>query len=431
MNNPNALASQSFDLAAQQHPHLLRSASYNYPHRCAFKAVDDGDTQTVNQRLSISPLAIWLNLPARRFDTALGRDFLDSLIAEITLRKEAFGRRPVTQLLLRHPFLHYQGADITELMHLLASNFRLNHRDNSPIEYCAELLLEEAEGANLALLKGLGFNEFLLSLPASPSRGDYEKLHAIWQHAREFAADSLGVRLPYGYPEQDLHSMRALLDQILSLKPDRILLTPASELDRWNLQDHIHEHGSNSASQFALIYNALRHAGYRVLGNDCFVIGRDSLAIAQNQNRLRRTAIAYNSVNAADLLGLGPAASSQLGSRYESNLEAIQPYIENLQLHKLAIDKVLQLGTKAKACRVVADQLLCYHRLDIHYIENRYELALASLAENISWEFNAEANMELMRIHNGLLQLSDDGIMRLLFISDTFLAGLLKTPKKD
>lgn len=427
MNNPDAQSNYSFDLAAQQHPHLLRSASYNYPHRHAFKPLDDRSEEKSKRRLSISPLALWVNVPAREFDTSLGRDFLDSLINEISLRKEAFGRRPVTQLLLRHPFYHFQGADITELMHLLASNFRLSHRDNSPIEYCAELSLAEASAANLALLKGLGFNEILLSLPANPGRSEHQALQVAWDNAQQFAPDSLGLRLPYGYASQDLHSIRALLDQVLTLKPERILLTPAGELDRWNLQHPIQQHGSHSASQFAMLYNALRHANYRVLGNDCFVKGKDPLAIAQSQNRLRRTPIAYNSVNASDLLGLGPAASSQLGSRYESNEETIGAYIQPLQRQALATANTLQLDTRAKACRVVADQLLCYHRLDINYIENRYDIALGSLAENISWELNAEANMELMRIHNGLLQLSDDGILRLLFIADTFLSGLLKS----
>ncbi|MCV6615988.1 MAG: hypothetical protein OIF35_13525, partial [Cellvibrionaceae bacterium] len=63
-------------------------------------------------------------------------------------------------------------------------------------------------------------------------------------------------------------------------------------------------------------------------------------------------------------------------------------------------------------------------RLDISYIEHRYDLKLLHLAENIAWELNSEANMELIRIHNGLLQLKDEGIMRLLFICDTFLTGI-------
>ena len=431
MNNPNTQAHQCFDLAAQQHPHLLRSASYNYPHRMAFEPLEDQNLQPQGQRLSISPLALWINLPARQFDAPLGRPFFDALINEINIRKELYGRRPVTQLLLRHPFVHFQGADITELMHILASSFRLSHRDNSPIEYCAELSLEEANTANMALLKGLGFNEFILSLPPSLNKEEQQALDDIWQQAKEFGPDSLAIRLPYGHSSQDLHGMRTLLDKVLELRADRVLLTPSSELDRWNLADKISEHGSYSASQFTLIYNAMRHAGYRAIGNDCFVNGKDSLAIAQNQNRLRRTAIAYNSVNASDLLGFGPAASSQLGSHYECNSSQLAQYGEKLEQSQLAIDKVLQLSPKAKACRVVADQLLCYHRLDIHYIENRYDLALSSLADNISWELNAEANMELMRIHNGLLQLTDDGVLRLLFITDTFLSGLLKSEFRE
>ncbi|MCV6627125.1 MAG: hypothetical protein OIF38_13570 [Cellvibrionaceae bacterium] len=415
----------SLDLAAQHHPHLLRSASYHYPHRQAFKPFTGDAKLLAGQNLSISPLALMINLPGRAIaKSELGRAFFDHLLQEISLYKTDLGRRPVTKMLLRHPFYHYQGADITELMHQLASNFRLSHKDQTPVEYCVELDPREASPENVALLCGLGFNDFLLSFPRTSSRDQLEILREGWRQVEDYNPGNLSIRLPYGYPEQDLHNLRNQLDIILQLKPQRLVLTPASELEHWELQSQHNYHNSAAASQFALAYSAMRNAGYRVLGNDCFVKGKHNLAIAQNQNRLRRTPFGYNSVNAADLLGLGPAAVSQLGRHYFSNHEQLVQYQAKLNRGQAPIAKQLSLEHLGKVCRVIIDQLLCYHRLDISYIEHRYDLKLLHLAENIAWELNSEANMELIRIHNGLLQLKDEGIMRLLFICDTFLTGI-------
>lgn len=421
-------------LAAEHNKHLLRSSSNNYPNvrqLCSCNKIDGNEAS--HNGLVISPLAMLINFPAGDAAPTLAgsRLLLESLHQEAAIYGQALGRRPVGQLLLRHPFKQFTGADITELMHVLSSGFNLNHRNQGYFEFCAEVMLSDFKADNIALLKGLGFNELMLSLSQQQlNRSGGEKLKQKWQLAQSYGFDRLSVRLAYGFIDLDLHDIRAQLDQLLELKPQRILLTDAETLNLWEncpaLEQRLGQNnGAAAASQFTLIYNALRDAGYRVVGNDCFVLGRDPLATAQNQNRLRRNCMTYNAVNATDVLGLGPGSVSNIGHHFHRNHLNREDYIAAVKQGR-PVHSHLQLNESGKLARVIADQLLCYHRLDIPYIDSRYNIHLGRFVEDIAWGLNQQAGTELIRIHNGLLQLNDEGVLRILYIIDKFLLELTK-----
>lgn len=409
--------------------HLLRSAWGNYPSIGQLQAISNTQDQPgLGHKLSISPLALHINFPASIKDHSADacRQVLEAMMRECTTYSESLGRRPICQILLRHPFMSFNGADIIELIHSVSSQFNLNHRGQSDIEFCAELMFEDVNTDNVALLKGLGFNELLLCLPYErPNRDTGELLQKHWDQAQEFDFNNISVRMPYGFVDIDLHTLRAQLDWVLERKPQRIWLNEAADLNLWensrDIEARCDKNGATAAAQFTLIHNALRHAGYRVLGNDCFVLAKDPLAKAQNLNQLRRTSVGYNSVNASDCLGVGPGAISNLGRHHHRNISSIDQYIA---ADSYPMDSQLQLNSDGKLARIIADQLLCYHRLDIPYIDNRHDAQLHTFIEQTAEALNQQAGMELIRIHNQLLQLSDEGVLRLLFIIDNFLAEL-------
>jgi len=420
-------------LAAEHNKHLLRSSSNNYPNVRQLCSCHKTDGNKIDlSGLVISPLSMLINFPAG--DTAAtsadSRLLLESLHQEAAIYGQTLGRRPVGQLLLRHPFKQFTGADITELMHVLSSGFNLNHRNQGYFEFCAELMPVDWVADNIALLKGLGFNELMLCLAQQPlDRSSAETLKQKWRLAQGYGFDCLSVRLAYGFIDLDLHDIRAQLDQLFELKPQRILLTDAETLNLWEncsaLEQRYSDNNAAAASQFTLIYNALRDAGYRVVGNDCFVLGKDPLATAQNQNRLRRNSMAYNAVNAVDVLGLGPGSVSNIGHHFHRNHLNRKNYIDAVKQGRPVLSQ-LQLNKSGKLARVIADQLLCYHRLDIPYIDSRYNIQLGHFVDDIAWGLNKQAGTELIRIHNGLLQLNDEGVLRILFIIDKFLLELSK-----
>lgn len=422
-------AKKPIEPAYLHNQHLLRSAWGNYPSIGQLQAVNTPQSHPdLGRKLSISPLALHLNLPASIKDQPadICRQVLEAMIRECSTYADSLGRRPISQILLRHPFMSFNGADIIELIHSVSTQFNLNHRGQADIEYCAELMFEDVNTDNIALLKGLGFNELLLCLPYErPNRDTANTLRKHWDQALQFDFNNTSIRLPYGFADIDLHSLRAQLDWVLERKPQRIWLNEAADLNLWENSSEIEarydKNGATAAAQFTLIHNALRHAGYRVLGNDCFVLAKDPLAKAQNLNQLRRTSIGYNSINASDCLGVGPGAISNLGRHHHRNISNINQYIA---FDSYPMSSQLQLSKEGKLARIIADQLLCYHRLDIPYIDNRHDAKLHTFIEQTAEALNQQAGMELIRIHNQLLQLSDEGVLRLLFIIDNFLAEL-------
>ena len=124
-----------------------------------------------------SPLSLYVHVPFCRDicyycacnkvvtrDKSASRRYLDYLHREISLQGALHGdKRPVRQL-------HWGGgtptyldhAELTELMHDLASHFRL--LDQGQREYSIELDPRTADADTIALLKGLGFNRISLGI---------------------------------------------------------------------------------------------------------------------------------------------------------------------------------------------------------------------------------------------------------------------------
>ena len=124
-----------------------------------------------------APLSLYLHVPfchdicyycacnkivTRRKNVA--REYMGHLQREIQLQSELVGQqRPITQM-------HWGGgtptyldnAQITELMHMLASHFRL--LDKGYREYSIEIDPRTVNTGTIALLKGVGFNRISLGI---------------------------------------------------------------------------------------------------------------------------------------------------------------------------------------------------------------------------------------------------------------------------
>ena len=126
---------------------------------------------------SISPLSLYVHIPFCQnicyycacnkivtSDRSAGRKYLDYLKKDIQLQSDLVGRsRRVTQLHFgggTPTFL--DGAELTELMHDLASHFSLT--DSEDREYSIEVDPRTVTKDSLALLKGLGFNRLSLGV---------------------------------------------------------------------------------------------------------------------------------------------------------------------------------------------------------------------------------------------------------------------------
>ena len=190
-----------------------------------------------------APLSLYLHLPFCRDicyycacnkivtrQKGVARQYLDRLQREIERQSALVGsNRPITQM-------HWGGgtptyldnAEITELMHTLASNFRL--LDKEYREYSIEIDPRTVDHSTIALLKGVGFNRISLGIQdfdpvvqQSVNRVQpYEMVAPLVDNIRSHHFRSLSFDLIYGLPHQDRHTMQETLRKVVTLRPDRI-----------------------------------------------------------------------------------------------------------------------------------------------------------------------------------------------------------------
>jgi len=293
------------------------------------------------------------------------RNYLRRLQIEIRLQSELVGcDRPVTQL-------HWGGgtptyldnAEITELMHMLASHFRL--LDKGYREYSIEIDPRTVDFATIALLKGVGFNRISLGIQdfdplvqkATNRIQPYAMVAPLVDCIRSHSFRSLSFDLIYGLPYQDRITIAETLRKVIALRPDRIACYNYAHLpERFSSQRAIDRLSLPQPEEKLvlqlLISHTLQEAGYLHIGMDHYVLPDDELAVAQREGRLQRNFQGYSLQMADDLLGLGVSAISQMGSFYLQNESDLAIYYQRVDKGELPI---------ARGCKVNRDDILRRH----------------------------------------------------------------------
>lgn len=342
--------------------------------------------------------------------------YLDHLLEEIALQSELVGSsRPVTQM-------HWGGgtptfldnAEITELMHGIASHFAL--LDKGYREYSIEIDPRTVDESTIALLKGLGFNRISLGIQdfdplvqKSINRiQPYRDVASLVQCIRSHDFRSLSFDLIYGLPHQDRQTIAETLRKVISLAPDRIACYNYAHLpDRFPSQRAIDRMDLPSPEEKLLLHeiiaDTLQEAGYLHIGMDHFVLPGDELAIAQREGRLQRNFQGYSLRMADDLLGLGASAISQMGDYYVQNERDLDRYYDRLQQHHLPIEKGFISGHDDRLRKYVIMSLISDMSLDMNECNERFGI-------DFKIDFNRELQLLGAMELDGLLSIDNDRI---------------------
>jgi oxygen-independent coproporphyrinogen-3 oxidase len=311
--------------------------------------------------------------------------YLKHLNRELAMQSQLVGAdRPVTQM-------HWGGGtptylsdgEITELMHGLASHFRL--LDKGYREYSIEIDPRTVSASTIALLKGVGFNRISLGIqdfdPAVQKAVNriqpYDQVADLVDSVRAHGFRSLSFDLIYGLPHQDHHSMAETLRQVISLRPDRIAcynyahlperFLPQRSIDRLTLPEP-----EEKLLLAQMITATLQDAGYRYIGMDHYVLPGDDLAMAQEDGRLQRNFQGYSLQLANDLLGLGVSSISQIGDFYLQNARDLPEYYQLLDQDRLPITRGYLINQEDRLRRHVIMSLICDLSLDIGDCEREF-----------------------------------------------------------
>jgi oxygen-independent coproporphyrinogen-3 oxidase len=376
-----------------------------------------------------APLSLYLHLPfchdicyycgCNKIVTrekGVTREYLQHLEREISLQSQIVGsRRPITQM-------HWGGgtptyldtAEITELMHMLASHFRL--LDKGYREYSIEIDPRTVDTSTIALLKGVGFNRISLGIQdfdplvqKSVNRiQPYNEVAPLVDCIRAHGFRSLSFDLIYGLPHQDRFTMDETLRKVISLRPDRIACYNYAHLpERFSSQRAIDRLTLPEPEEKLLLQQIISHtlqdAGYLHIGMDHYVLPDDELALAQNEGRLQRNFQGYSLHMADDLLGLGVSSISQIGDYYLQNERNLQDYY-----------RIIDSGGNPtnRGCKVTREDKLRRHVIMTLISELKLDLAECSYQFGIDCKHHFQAEFEQLRpmIDDRLLELSDKEI---------------------
>ena len=377
-----------------------------------------------------APLSLYLHLPfcndicyycaCNKIVTrekGAARQYLQRLEKEIQMQSQLLGdTRPITQM-------HWGGgtptyldnAEITELMHMLASNFRL--LDKGYREYSIEIDPRTIETSTIALLKGIGFNRISLGIQdfdplvqkAVNRVQPYKEVAPLVDSIRSHGFRSLSFDLIYGLPHQDRYTMDETLRKVIALRPDRIACYNYAHLpERFSSQRAIDRLTLPEPEEKLLLQQMITHtlqsAGYLHIGMDHYVLPEDELARAQREGRLQRNFQGYSLHMADDLLGLGVSAISQIGDFYLQNERELDSYYKMIDQSQLPLTRGCKVTTEDKLRRHIIMTLISELKLDIGECNRQFGI-------DFSTQFNKELESLRKMEADDLLSITDSELI--------------------
>ncbi|PUE41837.1 oxygen-independent coproporphyrinogen III oxidase [Limnohabitans sp. Bal53] len=340
--------------------------------------------------------------------------YLKYLSKEVELHTRHLGRgQAVSQLHLGGGTPTFMSdEELRQLMAMLREHFEFVPGG----EYSVEVDPRTVNESRLAVLAELGFNRLSFGVqdfdPAVQKAvhriQPAEQVFALVEASRRLGFESVNVDLIYGLPLQTPESFDRTLEQVKSLRPDRIALYAYAHLpERFKPQRRIHAQelpaGGAKVAMLSRSLDALTEAGYVYIGMDHFALPGDALAVAKRQGRLHRNFQGYSTQADCDLIALGVSSIGRIGATYSQNAKTLEEYADLLDQGHFPVVRGLALTRDDLIRRSVIMALMCQGHL-------QYE------AINLAWlvDFKTLFAPELRQLEDmqaqGLVQLSETGI---------------------
>ena len=303
-------------------------------------------------------------------------------------------------------------AELRQLMTMLRAHFAFVPGGEYSIEVDPRTVDEE----RLAVLAELGFNRLSFGVqdfdPAVQKAvhriQPAEQVFQLVDASRRLGFESVNVDLIYGLPMQTTASFDRTLEQIKSLRPDRIALYAYAHLpDRFKPQRRIHADdlplGGTKVAMLSRSLDALTEAGYVYIGMDHFALPDDALAVAKRQGRLHRNFQGYSTQADSDLIALGVSSIGRVGATYSQNAKTMEEYVDALDQGHFPVVRGLALSRDDLIRRSVIMALMCQGHVQFESI-------------HLAWmvDFKTMFAKELTQLEDlqaqGLVQLSETGI---------------------
>jgi len=172
----------------------------------------------------------------------------------------------------------------------------------------------------------------------------YENVKFVTEAARRIGYESVNFDLIYGLPYQTLTSVAATIDQVATLRPDRIAFYSYAHVP-WvkpGQRSYSEKDLPDSLAKRALYELGLQKLvalGYHDIGMDHFALPQDPLYQALQSGTLHRNFMGYTTCHTDLLIGLGTSSISDAKYSYLQNLKKVEDYKASIAVGELAILK--------------------------------------------------------------------------------------------
>jgi len=315
--------------------------------------------------------------------------YLSRLVAEARTTAEKLGDRLVLQ---QYHWgggtpTYYSPSTLAELHHDLLSEFELAPGAEVALEVDPRVTTEE----HLSVLREVGFNRVSMGVQDTDDHvQDLIGRNQTWQQtvdlheaARRLDYSSINIDLIYGLPGQTEESFARSLDQVISLKPDRLAvysfaLVPWMRPHQNRIDAGLLPDRDVKFSLLSLAISRLTDAGYRQIGMDHFARPDDELSTAYANGTMSRNFMGYTTKRGTEIVGLGSSAISDIGAAYAQNHRRLASYYEAVDAGELPVERGVALSSEDQLRRFVITELMCNGRLQAGELMERFGIDLAS-----------------------------------------------------
>ncbi|KPF44115.1 oxygen-independent coproporphyrinogen III oxidase [Rhizobium sp. AAP43] len=241
----------------------------------------------------------------------------------------------------------------------------------------------------------------------------FDHTKSVVKAVRARGVHSVNCDILYGLPHQTEATLTDTVNDILSLKPDRIALfgyahVPWMKKHQTMIREDILPGLEERFAQMSLAAAMLVAAGYEPVGIDHFALPTDSMAVAAREGRLKRNFQGYTEDAAEVLIGLGASSIGQLPGGYVQNMPATGEYQRMADGQGLATVRGVALTEDDRMRRTVIEEIMCRFALNFDALRDAFgPLATDVVAEARS--FAAGNRDGICRIEGELFVITDAG----------------------
>jgi oxygen-independent coproporphyrinogen-3 oxidase len=310
---------------------------------------------------------------------------------------------------------YYPAPDLERLFHVIAERFEFTPDAEIGIEVDPRV----TSAGQIRTLRRLGFNRLSMGVQDFDPRvqeavrrvQSYELTAELLRVARDVGFRSVNIDLIYGLPYQETERFERTLEQVLTLRPERVAVYSFAFVP-W-IKPHMNHIPGDALpapeAKLALLAHAIdafTRAGYRAIGMDHFALPDDDLARAMDDGTLHRNFMGYTVQSARDMVALGISGIGDVQGAFAQNAKKLPQYAAALSDGCFPIERGRVLDEDDLLRRHVITRLMCDSRLDLRDVERRFRI---SFTDTFATELEELGGSGPYRT-DGLLTLTPDAI---------------------